>query len=99
MLSLPLYLAVGVTELDHVLVQLDAVLLRVGPAGLSRAPEVSGQLLPVVEPAEGPLGLQVTGAHPEGPVGEPGHEEALESGQLLSVGELYQMSWRESWSP
>ena len=78
MLGLPLHLTVGVAKLDHVLVQLDAVLLRVGPAGLARAPEISGELLSVIEPAEGPLGLQVTGAHPEGSVGVSGDEEPLE---------------------
>ena len=66
--------------------------------GLPRAPHVPGQLGAVIEPPVGPFGLKVTGAHPEGSVGEPGEEEALELGELSCVGQLYQVAWGESWS-
>ena len=88
----PLSLAVSVTELDHVLVQLDAVLLSVGVTRLPGTPHVSAQLLSVIEPAEDSLRLEVTGAQPEGGVGGPGEEEPLEPRQFVR-GELQQVTW------
>ena len=90
---LPLQFAVGVAELDHALVELDAVLLGAGCAGLAGGPEVAAELLAGVEPAEGSLLLQVAGAHPEGVVGEPGEEVLLQPRQLLRVRQLDQVTW------
>ena len=84
----PLSLAVRVTELDHVLVQLDAVLLSVGVTRLPGIPHVSAELRSVIEPAEDSLRLEVTGAQPEGGVGGPGEEEPLEPRQFVRGGEL-----------
>ena len=90
---LPLQFAVRVAELDHALVELDAVLLGAGCAGLAGGPEVAAELLAGVEPAEGSLLLQVAGAHPEGVVGEPGEEVLLQPRQLLRVRQLDQVTW------
>ena len=90
---LPLQFAVGVAELDHALVELDAVLLGAGCAGLAGGPEVAAELLAGVEPAEGSLLLQVAGAHPEGVVGEPCEEVLLQPRQLLRVRQLDQVTW------
>ena len=91
----PLCLAVGVTELDHVLVQLDAVLLSAGGPRLPGAPHVPAEFLSVVEPAEDALGLEVAGAQPEGGVGGPGEEEPLEPREFVRGGQLQQVTWRE----
>ena len=90
---LPLQYAVGVAELDHALVELDAVLLGAGCAGLAGGPEVAAELLAGVEPAEGSLLLQVAGAHPEGVVGEPCEQVLLQPRQLLRVRQLDQVTW------
>ena len=90
---LPLQFAVGVAELDHALVELDAVLLGAGCAGLAGGPEVAAELLAGVEPAEGSLLLQVAGAHPEGVVGEPCEQVLLQPRQLLRVRQLDQVTW------
>ena len=90
----PLLLTITDTELDQSLLELDTVLLSSGVTRLTLGPHLPGHLVPGVEPPEHSLGLQVTGSYPEARgVGPPGQQILLQLGQLLSVCQLYQMTW------